>query len=96
VFCVSDPCAYGAFSACQLAGIPVPDRVAVAGFGNFEISLCSVPALSTINVSGLTIGMEAAALIKRLLAGDLTPRKSAPQTILIDAGVEIRGSTRRQ
>ena len=93
VLCVSDPCAFGAVSACQLAGVAVPDRMAVAGFGNFEISLCSVPAITTVTVSGLAIGAEAASLILRLLTGDLATSHVAPQTILVSAGVAVRGST---
>jgi LacI family transcriptional regulator, gluconate utilization system Gnt-I transcriptional repressor len=93
VFCVSDPCAFGAVSACQVAGIAIPDDVAIAGFGNFEISQCAVPAISTISVSGLTIGAEAAGLIRRLLTGDAATRNIPPQTILISADVKIRGST---
>jgi LacI family transcriptional regulator, gluconate utilization system Gnt-I transcriptional repressor len=95
VLCVSDPCAYGAVSACQVAGVAVPDDVAIAGFGNFEISQCSVPAISTISVSGLTIGAEAAGLIRRLLMGDPKTRNIPPQTILVAADVEVRGSTQR-
>jgi LacI family transcriptional regulator, gluconate utilization system Gnt-I transcriptional repressor len=95
VLCVSDPCAFGAVSACQLAGIAVPDRVAVSGFGDFEISNCSVPAISTVKVSGLTIGAAAADLLRRLLTGDPATRNIPPQTILVPADVEVRGSTLR-
>ncbi|MFM2389981.1 MAG: hypothetical protein RLZZ437_1536 [Pseudomonadota bacterium] len=95
VLCVSDPCAFGAVSACQVAGIPVPERIAIAGFGNFEISQCAVPAITTITVSGLTIGTEAAGLIRQLLTGDPAARQIPPQTILVDADVEVRGSTTR-
>ncbi len=93
VLCVSDPCAYGAVSACQLAGIGVPDRVAIAGFGNFEISLCSVPAISTVAISGLAIGAEAASLILRLLSAEGRTGAAPRETILVDTGIEIRGST---
>jgi LacI family transcriptional regulator, gluconate utilization system Gnt-I transcriptional repressor len=93
VLCVSDPCAYGALSACQLAGIDVPGVVAIAGFGNFEISLCSVPAISTVSISGLAIGAEAGGLILRLLRGGADGVALTAQTILVDAGVVIRGST---
>jgi LacI family transcriptional regulator, gluconate utilization system Gnt-I transcriptional repressor len=93
VLCVSDPCAYGAVSACQLAGVTVPDHVAIAGFGNFEISLCSTPAISTVDVSGLAIGSEAASLILRLLTGDLATSDAPPQTVLVDAGIAARDST---
>jgi LacI family transcriptional regulator, gluconate utilization system Gnt-I transcriptional repressor len=93
VLCVSDPCAYGALSACLLAGVTVPGRVAVAGFGNFEISRCSVPAISTVAVSGLAIGAAVANLLQRLLSGDLMTPAAPLQTIVIDARIEIRGST---
>ncbi len=95
VLCVSDPCAYGAVSACRLAGISVPDHVAIAGFGNFEISQCSVPAISTVAVSGLAIGAEAASLILSLLSGDLVTDNVPPQTVLVNAGIAVRGSTLR-
>jgi LacI family transcriptional regulator, gluconate utilization system Gnt-I transcriptional repressor len=93
VFCVSDPCAYGAVSACRFAGISVPDQIAVAGFGNFEISLCSVPSISTVTISGLAIGAEAANLLLRLLTGDLATGNVPRQTVLVDAGLAVRGST---
>jgi LacI family transcriptional regulator, gluconate utilization system Gnt-I transcriptional repressor len=96
VFCVSDPCAFGAVSACQVAGIAIPERLAIAGFGNFEISQCTVPAISTITVSGLTIGAKAADLIRRLLAGDLAAPDTKPQTIVVPADVAIRGSTHQK
>jgi LacI family transcriptional regulator, gluconate utilization system Gnt-I transcriptional repressor len=95
VLCVSDPCAFGAVSACQLAGIAIPDEIAVAGFGDFEISKCSVPAISTISVSGLTIGTEAAHLLRRLLTGDPAMSKLPAQTIVVPSVVEVRGSTLR-
>ena len=93
VLCVSDPCAYGAVSACLLAGISVPDDVAIAGFGNFEISLCSVPSISTVTISGLAIGAEAGGLILRLLKGGSDDGNHSAQTILVDTGISVRGST---
>ncbi|NKC13756.1 MAG: hypothetical protein GKR94_16685 [Gammaproteobacteria bacterium] len=36
VFCVSDVSAFGVLSALKQQGIPVPEDLAIAGFGNFE------------------------------------------------------------
>ena len=94
VLCVSDPCAFGAISACHVGRIDIPGRIAIAGFGNFEISACSVPAISTIAVSGIDIGTAAGELILNLLRGDGAPASAKPQTILIDAAIEVRDSTR--
>jgi LacI family transcriptional regulator, gluconate utilization system Gnt-I transcriptional repressor len=69
VMCVSDPCAFGALSSCQLRGWPVPSRMAIAGFGAFEISASSVPAISTISVSGSHIGRATGELLLAILSG---------------------------
>ncbi len=90
VMCVSDPAAYGALSACQLLGLHVPDRIALAGFGDFEISRCAIPPISTISVSGLDIGARAGRLVVDLLQrGASGPN----QIILVDANPTLRQSS---
>jgi LacI family transcriptional regulator, gluconate utilization system Gnt-I transcriptional repressor len=93
VMCVSDPAAYGALSACQLSGIAVPGRVAIAGFGDFEISRCSVPGISTVAVNGLDIGMETGAMVLGLLHDKTAPAAIAAVTCMVDALPVVRGST---
>jgi LacI family transcriptional regulator, gluconate utilization system Gnt-I transcriptional repressor len=69
VMCVSDPCAFGALSSCQIRGWSVPNRMAIAGFGAFEISASAVPSISTISVSGVEIGRAAGDMILAILSG---------------------------
>ena len=69
VICVSDLSAVGALTECQRRGVAVPDRIAIAGFGDYEIGAISVPSLTTINPFPHRIGAEAAALILRVLDG---------------------------
>jgi LacI family transcriptional regulator, gluconate utilization system Gnt-I transcriptional repressor len=95
VMCVSDPCAFGALTSCQLRGWPVPDRMAIAGFGGFEISACAVPSLSTINVSGLAIGKSAGELILQLLTA-LPSSKTSQRKILIATELIARDSTQKR
>jgi LacI family transcriptional regulator, gluconate utilization system Gnt-I transcriptional repressor len=92
VMCVSDPCAYGALSHCQMARIKVPGRIAIAGFGGFEISRCSVPGISTILISGETIGEQSGALVLELLQS--APGATKPRIIEVDAMTVERESTR--
>ncbi len=93
VLCVSDPCAYGALSACQIGGIDVPGQIAIAGFGDFEISHCAVPSISTVSVSGLTIGAQTGALVLELLDPPSDRPLQSPRIILVDALPVVRGST---
>lgn len=67
VLCVSDPCAFGALSHCLARGWKVPQRVAIAGFGAFEVSAHSVPGISTLAVSGAEIGERSAEVILSLI-----------------------------
>jgi LacI family gluconate utilization system Gnt-I transcriptional repressor len=69
VICVSDLSAFGALTECQRRGVAVPDRIAIAGFGDYEIGAISVPSLTTINPFPHRIGAEAAALILRIMDG---------------------------
>lgn len=69
IFCVSDAAAFGIQSYLLNEGIKVPEQVAVAGFGDFEVSRFASPSISTVVVDPLTIGRETGRLISRLLDG---------------------------
>ncbi|MQW89539.1 LacI family DNA-binding transcriptional regulator [Sinorhizobium saheli] len=71
VICVSDLSAFGALTECQRRGIAVPDRIAIAGFGDYEIGAICVPSLTTINAFASEIGAKTAELILDVLNGKL-------------------------
>lgn len=71
VICVWDPCAFGVQTECQRRGIAVPDDLAVAGFGDFEVSGLAVPAISTVAVSAEETGRRAGETILELRAAAL-------------------------
>jgi LacI family gluconate utilization system Gnt-I transcriptional repressor len=56
VFCVSDLAACGARMECHRRGLVVPRDIAIAGFGDFEISRCTHPRMSTVAVASHEIG----------------------------------------
>ncbi|MGQ7844679.1 LacI family DNA-binding transcriptional regulator [Granulosicoccus sp. 3-233] len=73
VFCVSDPSAVGAIMQCHRLGLRVPDDIAIAGFGDFEIARASFPSITTISCDWRALGEAAARqIIERLKAGDKT------------------------
>jgi LacI family gluconate utilization system Gnt-I transcriptional repressor len=67
-FCVSDLSAFGAIMACQRLGWAVPGRLAVAGFGDFEVSRVCHPRITTIGVGGYALGRRAAEALLEALA----------------------------
>jgi LacI family transcriptional regulator, gluconate utilization system Gnt-I transcriptional repressor len=83
VFFANDFLAFGGLIEAQRRGWPVPSRIAVAGFGDFEIAGETLPALSTVRVPGDAIGREAAHLVLMRLSGETPPSRQ------VDLGFEI-------
>lgn len=61
--------------ACMLAGLKVPDQVAVIGAGNDDCicDLCE-PPLTSVDLAPESIGYEAAALLDRMMSGKRPPQ----------------------
>ena len=81
--CVSDPVAFGCLSAVQRLGLTPPDDIAITGFGNFEVSKISNPAITTINVQAHSIGEEVVSLLLDVFEGTAAPSAS------IDVGCSL-------
>jgi LacI family transcriptional regulator, gluconate utilization system Gnt-I transcriptional repressor len=99
VLCVSDLIAYGALTECQRRGVPVPDRLAIAGFGDYEIAGICVPALTTVNPFPAAIGAYAGAVVRDALARDGGPLPEGPlrdeqmRRVVIRPDLRVRQST---
>lgn len=68
VFFVNDVAAFGAAQACVRLEVAVPHRLAIAGFGDFELASASNPPLTTVRIPGERIGRTTAQLIVDRLA----------------------------
>lgn len=88
---VADPAAFGALTECARRGISVPGDMAIAGFGNFEISGISEPALTTIDPFPARMGEQAGQLIADLLRGGVT--ENGPTLIEVEPQLVARAST---
>lgn len=90
--CVSDLSAFGAVMECNRRGWKVPQRIAIAGFGDFEISSCCHPAITTVGVHCHDIGYRAGDLLLRAIEGERKGRPVAAETIITDFEVIARDS----
>ena len=93
VMCVSDLSAFGAMTACQRSGRRVPDDVAIAGFGAYDLSEHALPSITTVDVSAYRQGrMTAEAIVRRVADGE-PGRRGA--TVSVEPRLVVRDSTRR-
>ena len=89
VFFCNDDLAQGALLAALRLGIPVPQRVAVAGFNDLTGSDQLLPPLTTVRTPRAEIGTAAAEMLLALMRGE------AVRTPCVHLGFElvVRGST---
>jgi LacI family transcriptional regulator, gluconate utilization system Gnt-I transcriptional repressor len=89
VFFCNDDLAQGALLAALRLGIPVPQRVAVAGFNDLTGSDQMLPTLTTVRTPRAEIGTAAAEMLLALMRGE------AVRTPCVHLGFElvVRGST---
>ncbi|WP_206050294.1 LacI family DNA-binding transcriptional regulator [Oceaniglobus ichthyenteri] len=92
VMCVSDQSAFGAMTECARRGVRVPQDIAIAGFGAYDIASLSVPTLTTIDPFPALIGTRTADLILALRDGTAPAGR---QTIKISPVLRLGGSTAR-
>lgn len=88
LFCGSDPVAFGAVTEARVQGIAVPARVAVCGFGDFELAQESEPPITSVSIDGAAMG--------RLAAGNLLARLSGgqpPARVLVPFRIIPRATT---
>ncbi len=75
VMCVSDLSAFGAMNAALRQGLRVPEEIAVAGFGAYDLSEHALPGITTVDAQAHRIGGETARVILAALAEDQTIEK---------------------
>jgi LacI family gluconate utilization system Gnt-I transcriptional repressor len=83
IFFCNDDLAQGALLAALRLGIPVPQRVAVAGFNDLTGSDQMVPPLTTVRTPRREIGVAAARMLLALMRGE------EPPSTWIDVGYEV-------
>ncbi len=93
VVCVSDLPAFGALMECHRRGWAVPGRVAIAGFGDFEVGRYAFPRISTISVDAFEIGRAAGALLLRAIEANREKRRIPAEIKSMPFRILLREST---
>lgn len=83
VVCGSDWIAQGLIVEAQAAGVRVPDKLAVTGFGNLRMAGDMRPTITSVDVDGARIAREMIRVLRERAAGQtITERR-------IDVGTRI-------
>ncbi|MBS0340085.1 MAG: LacI family DNA-binding transcriptional regulator [Proteobacteria bacterium] len=90
--CVSDHAAFGALMECQRRGWAVPQRLAIAGFGDLEVAAACHPRLTTVVVDCVAIGRSAGELLVRAIDAARTGARLPPETVMSPFRIEARES----
>ena len=91
--CVSDLSAFGALMECQRRGWSVPGRIAVAGFGDFEVAKNCHPRITTVAIDCVGIGRAAGELLLRAIEAARDGGRLPQETVLMPFHVEQRESS---
>lgn len=93
IFAVNDPTAIEIIVLARSKGIRIPEDLGVVGFSDDSIAAYIGSGLTTVKQPTLQIGEAAARMMLRLMQGEEeAPR---PETIVFDAELIVRGSSRR-
>ena len=93
VMAVSDLSAFGALAECQRRGWQVPQRIAIAGFGDFEVARSCHPRLTTVAIDCTGIGRAAGELLLRAIDAARRGEPLSAQTVPIPFHIAQREST---
>lgn len=91
--CVSDLSAFGALMECHRRGWAVPGRIAIAGFGDFEVARCAYPSITTVSVDAKEIGRAAGNLLLRAIEAQRSQQQIPPEMMLMPFVVIARESS---
>ena len=70
IFFSSDTLAIGAVQECHRRGWKIPDRLAIAGYGDLDLAAQLYPTLTTVRVPRYEMGRQAVRQLLRRLSGD--------------------------
>ena len=93
VICVSDLSAFGALMECHRRGWAVPKRIAIAGFGDFEVARACHPRITTVAIDCAAIGRAAGELLLRAIDAARAGHRLPPETVIVPFHIEAREST---
>lgn len=91
VVCATDTHAYGVLQEARVAGVRIPDELAVAGFDDLPYSATSNPGLTSVHLPAARLGLKAGEQLRGLIEG----RDLEQPQLTLESSLIVRGSTER-
>jgi len=89
VVCATDTHAYGVLQEARVAGVSIPDQLAVAGFDDLPYSATSNPGLTSVHLPAAPLGLKAGEQLRSLIEG----RPLEQPDLTLESSLIVRGST---
>ncbi|MDP9998349.1 LacI family DNA-binding transcriptional regulator [Pseudarthrobacter sulfonivorans] len=89
VVCATDTHAYGVLQEARVAGVRIPEELAIAGFDDLPYSATSNPSLTSVHLPATSLGVQAGGQLRRLMEG--SPLEQ-PQ-LTLESSLVVRNST---
>ena len=89
VVCGTDTHAYGVLQEARVAGVRIPEELAVAGFDDLPYSATSNPGLTSVHLPATSLGLKAGEQLRRLMEGKALKQTGAT----LESSLVVRGST---
>jgi LacI family transcriptional regulator len=89
VVCGTDTHAYGVLQEARVAGVRIPEELAVAGFDDLPYSATSNPGLTSVHLPATSLGLKAGEQLRRLMEGKALERTG----LTLESSLVVRGST---
>lgn len=89
VVCGTDTHAYGVLQEARVAGVRIPEELAVAGFDDLPYSATSNPSLTSVHLPATALGLKAGEQLRGIMEGRVLEQ---PQ-LTLESSLVVRGST---
>jgi len=89
VVCATDTHAYGVLQEARVAGVRIPQELAVAGFDDLPYSATSNPGLTSVHLPGDALGARAGEQLRRFMEG----KGLEQHQLILQGSLMVRGST---
>ena len=89
VVCGTDTHAYGVLQEARVAGVRIPEELAVAGFDDLPYSATSNPGLTSVHLPATRLGLKAGEQLRRLMEG----KPLEQNEVTLESSLVVRGST---
>ena len=89
VVCGTDTHAYGVLQEARVAGVRIPEELAIAGFDDLPYSATSNPSLTSVHLPATSLGVQAGGQLRRLMEG----RPLEQPQLTLESSLVVRNST---